>query len=185
MRLLSFAAVNGLLFSLVAFAQAADPPKVGDQAPDFALKTYTGEAVRLSDLTEQGPVVLVVLRGYPGYQCPICNVQVGDLMGKAKAIDEADARVVMVYPGPAEGLGDRAREFLGDRSLPDHFTFLTDPDYSFTNAYNLRWDAPKETAYPSTFVIDKAGKVRFARVSKSHGGRVKAAEVVEALQGLR
>jgi hypothetical protein len=58
-----------------------------------------------------------------------------------------------------------------------------DPDYKFTNAYRLRWDAPRETAYPSTFVIDRERKVRFAKVSKTHGGRATASEVLKALAG--
>ena len=56
-----------------------------------------------------------------------------------------------------------------------------DPDYKFTNAYHLRWDAKAETAYPSTFVIDAERKVQFAKVSKSHGDRASADEVLEAL----
>jgi hypothetical protein len=60
--------------------------------------------------------------------------------------------------------------------------FVTDPDYTFTNAYNLRWDVPRETAYPSTFVMDKQRKIHFARISKTHGGRTSAAEVLKAAQ---
>ncbi len=178
--------VPGLMLLLAAaLARAGETPAVDDAAKDLTLKTYGGQAVTLSDMTADGPVILVVLRGYPGYQCPICTRQVGDLVNHADAIKDAGARVLMVYPGPADDLGQRAQEFLGDRSLPAHFTLVTDPDYAFTNAYNLRWDAPKETAYPSTFVIDKAGKVRSATVSKSHGGRANAAEIVKALKGLR
>ena len=46
-------------------------PGVGDKAPAFSLQSLGGETVKLSALTEQGPVVLLVLRGFPGYQCPI------------------------------------------------------------------------------------------------------------------
>ncbi len=38
-----------------------------------------------------------------------------------------------------------------------------------------------ETAYPAAFVVDGSGKVRFAKVSRTHGGRAAAAEVLEAL----
>jgi peroxiredoxin Q/BCP len=69
--------------------------------------------------------------------------------------------------------------------MPAHFDLLLDPDYEFTNSYGLRWDAPKETAYPSTFVIDRSGVVRFAKVSQTHGGRASVAEILEALQTIR
>ena len=88
---------------------------------------------------------------------------------------EAGVRVLLVYPGPGEKLDERAKEFLTDKQLPENFDLVLDPDYAFTNSYGLRWDAPKETAYPSTFLLDQQGKVFFAKVSKSHGGRTNAA----------
>jgi peroxiredoxin len=122
--------------------------------------------------------VLVVLRGFPGYQCPLCTRQVNEFVGQAKAFSEKGARVVMVYPGPAPELQKRAKEFLADKTWPADWVFLVDPDYTFTNAYGLRWDAPKETAYPSTFVIGRDGKVVWSKVSKTHGGRTTATEVL-------
>jgi hypothetical protein len=59
---------------------------------------------------------------------------------------------------------------------------MLDPDYTFTKAYGLRWDAPNETAYPSTFVITENRKIIFSHVSREHGGRVKAEEVLKSLQ---
>ena len=80
--------------------------------------------------------------------------------------------VVLIYPGAAKGLNSQAQQFIGSREFPANFRFLLDPDYKFTKAYGLRWDAPKETAHPSSFVIDREGKVVFAQISKSHGGHV-------------
>src|SRR5215469_9168178 len=79
-------------------------PAVGDAAKDFALDTMDGKTVRLSELTKKGPVVLVVLRGWVGYQCPICTRQVGELRAHANELSDAGANVVLVYPGPAQGL---------------------------------------------------------------------------------
>jgi peroxiredoxin len=87
----------------------------------------------------------------------------------------------MVYPGPTQGLGARAKEFLADKTLPDNVDLLLDPGYQFTKLYGVRWDAPRETAYPSTFLIDRNGVVVFSKVAKGHGGRTTAAEVLEAL----
>jgi peroxiredoxin len=39
-------------------------PKVGQQAPDFALPDSTGTARRLSDLVAVGPLVLLFYRGH-------------------------------------------------------------------------------------------------------------------------
>ena len=179
----AFGLVIALAFTVIAPAQAAEPTlKVGETAPDFALDSLDGQKVSLSALADQGPVVLVVLRGYPGYQCPICTAQVGELMGKAREFQDARSRVILVYPGPSEGLKQRAGEFIRGKTLPENFQILLDPDYTFTKSYGLRWDAPKETAYPSAFVIDSTRTIRFAKISHSHGGRAKAAEILEALK---
>jgi peroxiredoxin len=125
--------------------------------------------------------VLVVLRGYPGYQCPVCTAQVAELVGRAGRFRDAGARVILVYPGPAQGLKAHADEFVRGKALPENFDLLLDPDYALTQCYGLRWDAPNETAYPSAFVLDRGRKVRYAKVSHSHAGRAKAEELLEAL----
>src|SRR5690242_7095697 len=77
-------------------AFAAEPPKVGDKAPGFNLNTLEGKAVSLGELTPKKPVVLLMLRGWPGYQCPLCTAQVHDFVSHADGF--AKAQVVMVYP---------------------------------------------------------------------------------------
>ena len=56
-----------LLLGASAFAQT---PAVGAKAPDFTLSTPTGKAVTLSTEQSGHDLVLVILRGFPGYQCP-------------------------------------------------------------------------------------------------------------------
>lgn len=174
---------TALLFASLCLSPgltAAEPPKVGGKAPDFALKTLDDQSVRLSELTAKSKVVLVLLRGWPGYQCPICDRQVQDFIKVAPAFAEAKARVVFIYPGPAQDLKAHAKEFADwkGKQWPKEFLFVLDPDYTMVNAYGLRWEAPKETADPSTFVLDRKGVVRFVKTSHSHGGRTKAADIV-------
>jgi hypothetical protein len=59
---------------------------------------------------------------------------------------------------------------------------VIDPDYKFTNKYGLRWDEPKETAYPTTFLIDHSETVLFRKISHSHGDRTIAADVLAELE---
>ncbi|MGE0760852.1 MAG: redoxin domain-containing protein, partial [Pirellulaceae bacterium] len=164
-----------------ATADEAKLPAVGDEARDFELADLHEESFRLSSFTEQGPVVLVVLRGFPGYQCPICSRQVGQYISAADKLKAAKATVLMVYPGPADGLKPRAEEFITGKTLPEGFHLLIDPDYTFTNAWRLRWVAPRETAFPSTFVIGQDGSIRFAKISKTHGDRASVDDVLKAL----
>ncbi len=165
-------------------ADSPKPPAVGDKAADFKLNDLEGKSVSLGDQLKNGPVVLVVLRGYPGYQCPICSRQFGELLGKAKKFADAKATVVFVYPGPAADLDKYAQEFVGGKTFPENFRFLIDPDYKFTELYHLRWNKPQETAYPSSFVIDDHGLIHFAKISHSHGDRASSNELIDALAKL-
>lgn len=187
----TLAVVLVLACGLLSTTLAADPPKQKPKAPrqgykaaDFTLTALDGQEVNLFTLLKTNPVVLVVLRGYPGYQCPACTQQVADLIARADKLKSAKARVVLVYPGPAAKLGDRATEFLNDKKLPKDFTLVVDPDYKFVNAYGLRWDAAGETAYPSTMVIDHQKTVRFVHIGKTHGDRAKPDEVIKSLPGV-
>jgi peroxiredoxin len=162
---------------------AEKTPILGAKAPDFELKSLAGEPVKLSTEIKRGPVVLVVLRGYPGYQCPVCTAQFGDYVAKKEQFKAAGAQVLFVYPGPADRLVERAKEFVRGKDYPAHFQILLDPDFSFINAYGLRWDARNETAYPSTFIVDPNQKVTFAKVSQGHGDRSKAADMLKVITG--
>lgn len=183
-RSLTRVALGIVLLAALPVLMAADkPPQVGEMAADFELQSVTGAKVQLSQVASQGSVVLIVLRGFPGYQCPVCNQQVGQYLQAAEKLKQAGAQVLLVYPGPSEGLAKKAQEFIADQTIPAHFQLLVDPDYTFTNAYHLRWDAAGETAYPSTFVIQKDRKVVFSKVSQEHGGRSKPADVLKVLSG--
>jgi peroxiredoxin len=174
-----FGLVGGPLKPLKA--QESHVPEVGEAAPDFSLKTIDGETVQLSKTLENGPAVLVMLRGYPGYQCPLCSRQVASLLAAKKTFADKNATVVLVYPGEASGLGDYAKAFMGKTKLPENFVLAIDPDYEFTRTYGLRWEAQNETAYPSTFVISRDGKVKKSWVSQSHGGRADTKQVIAEL----
>jgi len=168
-------------FSFGAAALAADVPQVGDLAADFTLNDLAGNAVKLSDCTAKGPVVVVVLRGYPGYQCPLCTKQFTKFLADAEEFKNAGVETLFIYPGPADQLPLRAKEFVKGKTLPAQYRFLIDPDYVFTKAYHLRWDVKNETAYPSTFIIDGKNKIRFAKISKTHGDRTDPKEVLKAI----
>ncbi|HZI33871.1 MAG TPA: peroxiredoxin family protein [Candidatus Binatia bacterium] len=186
-RLIAVCAAGALFLSAGLISlNAAEIPKVGDKAPDFILKTLDDQTVQMSKLAAQDNVVLVVLRGWPGYQCPICDRQVHDFIAAQAGFADAKVQLVFVYPGPADDLKAHAEEFKqwkGREWLKDYL-YILDPDYTMVNAYGLRWDAPHETAYPSTFVVDKTGIVRFAKISHSHGDRSKAADVLSEVKKL-
>jgi len=87
-----------------------------------------------------------------------------------------------LYPGPPADLDAHAKDFLTKQAeLPQNVQLVIDPNYTVTNRYGLRWDAPHETAYPSTFILDRKGSVIFEKVSHSHGDRTSAEEILSKL----
>jgi len=178
-----------LAVSLFALAQGslhtqAFTPIVGQRAPDFSLQTPEGVSVEFHSLLKHGAVVLLVLRGYPGYQCPYCQRQAHDFLQHSADFAQAGAQLLLVYPGPPSRLSERAKEFLHDERLPSNVQLVIDPDFQMTNQYGLRWNAPGETAYPSTFIVSRQGVVCYRKVSHSHGDRTTATEVLAELHSL-
>jgi thioredoxin-dependent peroxiredoxin len=170
---------SATLFGTTLIAQT---PVVGAKAPDFTLSTPTGKSVQMSKEIQGNGLVLVVLRGFPGYQCPFCVKQVHDFIDHAADFQAKNTRVLLVYPGPPGELDDHAKDFLAKQAeLPANIMLVTDPDYKVTNLYGLRWDIPHETAYPSTFVLDKRGVISFEKISHSHGDRLSAQDALDNL----
>ena len=171
------------LLALLALGSAiAQTPLTGAKAPDFTLSTPTGATVHLAGDTAKGTTVLVVLRGFPGYQCPYCMKQVHDFVEHSADFAAKKTNVLLVYPGPPADLDQHAKDFLAKQAdLPANIQLVVDPDYKVTNLYGLRWDAPRETAYPSTFILDGKGKIVFEKISHSHGDRTSAEDILNLL----
>ena len=161
------------------------PPGVGDKAINFDLP-LVGEKdfLELKEAYRQGPVVVIVLRGYPGYQCSLCRQQVGSLLNRAKTLEKHVSKVILVYPGEKNQLERHAKQFLGARTVPKPLVLVRDDDMKMVTEWGLRWDAPRETAYPATFVIDKNGRVAWQKVSKSHAGRTTTEQILAAVRKL-
>ncbi len=171
-----------LCFLLAIGAAAAQAPATGATAPDFTLNTPTGSPISLTKLRSKGTTVVVLLRGFPGYQCPYCTKQVHDFVEHSGDFMAKHATVLLVYPGPPADLDQHAKEFLTKQAdLPANIQLVVDPDYKMTNLYGLRWDAEHETAYPSTFILDRTGKILFEKISHTHGDRTSASDILEHL----
>jgi len=125
-------------------------------------------------------------RGFPGYQCPYCQKTGARFHPACGQICGAWRPGAPHIPGPPADLDQHAKEFLSKQDpLSANLDLVIDPDYAVTNQYGLRWDAPHETAYPSTFLIDRQGVVFFRRISHSHGDRTSAEDILADLERAR
>ena len=158
---------------------------VGEKAINFDLPVVGEDRyIELKEEYKKGTVIVVVLRGFPGYQCMLCKQQVGNLINRARSLKEKVHKIILVYPGPATGLERHAEQFMGSRSIPEPLIIVRDPNLEMVTKWGLRWNAPRETAYPATYIIKQSGRVAWSKVSTNHGGRTTADELVRQLRKL-
>lgn len=184
-----------LLFSLTSLPEATrvraddkaqDRLVVGKAVPDFEGITLDDKPFKLSEATERGPVALIVMRGFPGYDCPACSAQLADWVQSIERFKAAGVSLVIVYPGEAENLKAKAKVFLEGQSFPaEALTLVVDDGMKVVEKLGLRWKGENETAYPSTVVIDGKGIARWVEISREHGGRATARDALKAIEAAK
>jgi peroxiredoxin len=183
---------------LDAFDFAARAPRVGDQAPNFALPDQRDEEVDLSALLRRGPVVLIF---YRGEWCPYCNLQLRTFQAHLDQIAALGAQLVAVSPQtPDHSLSMAERNEL-------EFLVLSDVGANVIDRYGLKYEIDAETrglfeavgndvgahngpggwVLPAvaTFVIGVDGAVRYANVRGNWTERAEPADVLAVLDGVR
>jgi thioredoxin-dependent peroxiredoxin len=145
--------------------------KVGDPAPEFALKAQDGEVVKLSDLLSRGPAVVYF---YPKDNTPGCTAEAGAFRESYAKFGDLGARVV----GISSDSVDSHKGFAEKCSLP--FKILSDSDGKVRKAYGVQ-SSMGFLPGRVTYVIDKGGTVRFIFSSQLHATR----HAQEALESLR
>jgi peroxiredoxin Q/BCP len=146
----------------------------GQPAPDFELRSDTGESVRLSTF-KGSPVVLYF---YPKDDTPGCTAQACGIRDEFDAFRDRGAVVLGVSPD-SESSHRRFREKYG---LP--FTLLADPEHEVAERYGV-WVEKERNGKTyrgierSTFVVDADGTL--ARVMRRVDPRTHADDVLAAL----
>jgi peroxiredoxin len=166
----------------------------GAQAPRFSLPAATGRTLALDDLLADGPVVLTF---YRGAWCPYCNIALRSLQQHHDAIAARGARLVAVSPQiPDESLTLAEKHGLA-------FDVLSDIGSDTAKQYGLAFDLPADLAavydklgfdlprvndghprtlpLPATYVIDRAGVIRWTYVATDYTTRAEPADILAAL----
>ncbi|WP_225821813.1 peroxiredoxin-like family protein [Streptomyces naphthomycinicus] len=170
---------------------------VGARAPRFSLPSATRRTVALDDLLADGPVVLTF---YRGAWCPYCNIALRSLQQHHEAITARGARLAAVSPQiPDESLTLTEKHALA-------FDVLSDIGSDTAKQYGLAFDLPDDLAavydtlgfdlqrvngghprtlpLPATYVIDRAGTIRWAFVDTDYATRAEPAGILAALDAL-
>ncbi|ESA35577.1 alkyl hydroperoxide reductase [Leptolyngbya sp. Heron Island J] len=170
---------------------------VGDIAPDFTLPDATGKAVRLSDLLQQGPVVI---NFYRGEWCPYCNLELRAFQNLLPEFKQAGATLVAISPElPDHSLSVTEKHNLAYSVLSDvgnqvsrQYGLVFTLDESLRPIYkNFGIDIPAsngddsyELPMPATYVIDQARRIRYAFAEADYTQRAEPQDVLAVVNEL-
>lgn len=133
-----------LALMTAATAAQAGTPKVGEVAPNFELTLVNGQKVSLADLRGE-----VVVLNFWATWCVPCRAELPALDAYYKVQKSHGLRVFAIT---TEGS-------IPEKKLHDLFSAMTiEPIHKLKGPY-----AYIDHAVPTNFVIDRAGKVRYAK----------------------
>src|SRR5215470_16915369 len=125
--------------------------KVGDLAPDFALKEGKGDLWRLSD--HRGKVVAMVF--YPRDETPVCTKQMCSMRDRWSDYEATGAEVVAVSVGSVNS----HKNFAEHHNLPQRI--LADERGEITKLYDVR--SLLGGSQRAVIVIDPNGIISYRR----------------------
>jgi thioredoxin-dependent peroxiredoxin len=134
--------------------------ETGTPAPDFSLRSDSGDTVRLSDLRGR-PVVVYF---YPKDDTPGCTTQACAIRDSWAEFERAGATVLGISPDSTES----HEKFKSKFTLP--FPLLADENHAVAEAYGA-WGEKKNYGKTymgiirSGFVIDRDGNLAAAKVN--------------------
>jgi peroxiredoxin Q/BCP len=134
--------------------------ETGEPAPDFSLRSDSGDTVRLSDLRGR-PVVVYF---YPKDDTPGCTTQACAIRDSWGEFERAGATVLGISPDSTRS----HEKFKSKYTLP--FPLLADEDHAVAEAYGA-WGEKKNYGKTymgiirSGFVVDRDGNLAAAKVN--------------------
>lgn len=173
---------------LIKFLDSAPSNTTDDEEfGQLIFQDLEGKDHLLADYSPGKSIVLVITRGNTGSICPYCSTQVARLIRDYQQISKLNAEVVVVYPvedlddGPLlEKFLNRSRQTLNDAKREIPFPVVLDARLVNVDKLGIRKDLSK----PATYIVDPAGRVRYAYVGESLADRPSVAAIVAELKKL-
>jgi peroxiredoxin len=129
-------------------------PLLGQAAPEFALQDCDGRTVRLAELRDRGPVVVIF---YYGYYCPHCVSQLFGVNEDVSLFNELGVHIVALSCDPPEATAKQFKKYGRF-----HFDVLSDPGYKVAGAYGVYHsetpDKPESLVH-GTFLVGRDGRI--------------------------
>jgi peroxiredoxin len=189
-------AIDDIMITARKFEQGGSAISIGQQAPNFELSNAQGEHVLLSDLLENGPVVVTF---YRGDWCPYCNLQLKALHSRLADIHMLGAELIAISPQMPDA--SVTKTVLNELQFP----VLSDQDASVARQYGVAWEVPdlilehmrkdrnldlavinngngNVLPIPATFILDRDGIVLWRYVDVDYRTRGEPSDIITALE---
>ena len=183
---------------LINSGAAENALKEGAQAPDFALPDAGGNAVRLSHLLAQGPVVMTF---YRGQWCPYCHLALRAYQQALPHMQARGASLVAISPQMPDHSHAMAEKLeltfaiLSDmgNQVARQFGLVFTIDEAVRRAHKqvcadlpaFNGDNSWELPMAGTFLVDQSGAVRLAFVHPDFTRRLDPLVVIARLNELQ
>lgn len=187
--------LTGFIGRLVESGLAENAINVGDKAPEFNLPDIHGKQTKLSDLLQQGPVVINFYRG--GW-CPFCSLELKAYQNLLPEIKAAGGILVGISPEAPDNSLSTAEKFdlefevLSDWSndVAGKYGLVFELEPAIREIYtSFGFELPKINGddswtlpIPAVYVVDRDGTVVWADVNANYTERAEPADVLQALK---
>jgi peroxiredoxin len=197
MATVRFAVVFFLVFCVVGCNRVPDDGiqfmQVSESQPitidDFSTLVFSdpeGNEVKLSDIMTKDYLVLVITRGWYGGVCFYCASQTSRWARRFDELEPYNAQLAVIFPTETVDESvkiDELEKRIKKGQIPNEeipYPILLDINLSSVDQLGIRSDLAK----PSTYIIDREGRVRFAYVGESIADRPTVDSVLKQLSQL-
>ena len=190
--------VDDIIVKAKAFQQGGKAIKIGEKSPNFELPDALGNPISLSNLLNEGPLVITF---YRGSWCPYCNLQLRALQDKLTDIQKLGATLVAISPEVPDS------SMTKNEISEMEFIVLSDQDAKVASQYGVAWEIPEFLLehmridrnldlkkinngnnnilpIPATFILGIDGIVKWNYINVDYRTRSEPDEIIEALKNI-
>jgi peroxiredoxin len=149
-----------------------DPIPVGKTAPDFMTKTALGQHLKLSQFKGKKDVIMIF---YQGHFCHVCAQQLMDIQAHYNDFKANNAEILAI------SADDKQHAMMTVAEMGLSFPVLPDPAKNLINRYGVANIAKEGIAWPSVFVVDRAGNIQLSFADK-YGKRLHTDELLPIIK---
>jgi len=149
--------------------------EVNKKAPDFEIKDYLGNKIKLSDFKDKSNVLIVLNRGFVW---PFCRKHMMQLHQDYDKFVQKDTVILVIGPENAE----KFKEYWEENNL--EFYGIPDESHSILKMYGQEVNLFKLGRMPAQMLVDKEGILRYVHFGHSMKDIPENSEILEIIDKL-